>query len=101
LLYTDHSLDLPRRLQIEFSGVVQEVTDTEGGEVTSEEIWRIFQDEYLPAEDESQKWGRYELFRTQTHSAGDGVTELSVEYRDGAETKEFTSSGNGPVDAFI
>lgn len=101
LLYTDHSLDLPRRLQIEFSGVVQEVTDTEGGEVTSEEIWRIFQDEYLPAEDESQKWGRYELFRTQTHSAGDGVTELSVEYRDGSETKEFTSSGNGPVDAFI
>ena len=45
----DHALDLPRRLQIEFSGVVQAKTDAEGGEVTSEQIWAIFQDEYLPA----------------------------------------------------
>ena len=50
VLKTDHRLDLPRRLQIEFSGVVQRHTDAEGGEVSSEEIWRIFDDEYLPAE---------------------------------------------------
>ena len=49
LLKTDHALDLPRRLQIEFSGVVQAKTDAEGGEVTSDQIWRIFTDEYLPA----------------------------------------------------
>src|SRR3954467_9878023 len=49
LLKSDHSLDLPRKLQIEFSGVVQAKTDAEGGEVTSDEIWAIFQDEYLPA----------------------------------------------------
>src|SRR5690606_7230854 len=49
LLKADHHLDLPRRLQIEFSGVVQAKTDSEGGEVTSDQIWEIFQDEYLPA----------------------------------------------------
>lgn len=101
LLKTDHSLDLPRRLQIEFSAVVQGLTDSEGGEVSSDEIWRIFQDEYLPATDESAKWGRYELFRTQSTSAGDGITELTVDYRHGAERRELTGKGNGPVDAFI
>jgi 2-isopropylmalate synthase len=49
LLKTDHALDLPRKLQIEFSGVVQAKTDAEGGEVSSDQIWSIFTDEYLPA----------------------------------------------------
>lgn len=101
LLKTDHALDLPRRLQIEFSGVVQNVTDTEGGEVTSEEIWRIFQDEYLPSKDPAQRWGQYEIFSTQSKSGADGVTELIVDYRDGDEVMQLTSRGNGPVDAFI
>jgi len=103
LLKTDHSLDLPRRLQIEFSSVVQSVTDSEGGEVSSEEIWRIFQDEYLPTTGDGafEQWGRYELFRTASSSAGDGVTELTVDFRVGDEESRFTSRGNGPVDAFI
>ena len=102
LLKTDHNLDLPRRLQIEFSAVVQSVTDTEGGEVSSEEIWRIFQDEYLPsAGEEAERWGRYELFSTATSSAGDGVTELTVDFRTEDERKQVTSRGNGPVDAFL
>ena len=102
LLKTDHHLDLPRRLQIEFSAVVQSVTDSEGGEVSSDEIWRIFQDEYLPARDGSgERWGRYEIFRTASTSAGDGVTELTVDYRVGDEERQSTSRGNGPVDAFL
>ncbi|GAA1319278.1 2-isopropylmalate synthase [Leucobacter albus] len=103
LLKTDHSLDLPRRLQIEFSAVVQGVTDSEGGEVSSDAIWSIFQDEYLPSvgADGAERWGRYELFRTSSVSAGDGVTNLTVEFRDGDEQREETSKGNGPVDAFI
>ncbi|MFT4231550.1 MAG: 2-isopropylmalate synthase [Leucobacter sp.] len=102
LLKTDHSLDLPRRLQIEFSAVVQGVTDSEGGEVSSDEIWRIFQDEYLPTTgDGFEQWGRYELFRTSSTSAGDGVTELIVDYRDGEGAHQITGRGNGPVDAFI
>ena len=102
LLKTDHSLDLPRRLQIEFSAVVQGLTDSEGGEVSSDEIWRIFQDEFLPTADASfERWGRYELTRTQSTSAGDGTTELTVDYRDGEVVGEMTASGNGPVDAFL
>ena len=103
LLKNDHALDLPRRLQIEFSAVVQGHTDSEGGEVSSEDIWNIFQDEYLPATDESgvEKWGRYELYRTSTVSAGDGVTELTVDYRDGDDERQTVATGNGPVDAFI
>ena len=102
LLKTDHHLDLPRRLQIEFSSVVQNVTDSEGGEVSSDAIWRIFQDEYLPTNGEgAERWGRYEIFRTSATSAGDGVTELVVDYRDGDEAKQATARGNGPVDAFI
>ncbi|QIK62088.1 2-isopropylmalate synthase [Leucobacter viscericola] len=102
LLKTDHNLDLPRRLQIEFSSVVQGVTDTEGGEVSSDEIWSIFQDEYLPAQDpEADRWGRYEIFRTSSVSAGDGVTELTVDFRIGADEQQSTSRGNGPVDAFL
>lgn len=58
LLKTDHALDLPRKLQIEFSGVVQAKTDAEGGEVSSEQIWAAFSDEYLPAADAAEKWGR-------------------------------------------
>ena len=102
LLKNDHSLDLPRRLQIEFSAVVQGVTDSEGGEISSEEIWRIFQDEYLPTTgDTFAQWGRYELFRTASTSAGDGVTELVADYRDGEGEHQMTSRGNGPIDAFL
>ncbi|HUH52986.1 MAG TPA: 2-isopropylmalate synthase [Microbacteriaceae bacterium] len=102
LLKTDHSLDLPRRLQIEFSSVVQGVTDSEGGEVSSEAIWRIFEDEYLPATSEgADRWGRYELLRTSTVSSGEGSAEITAEYRDHDEIKEIKASGNGPVDAFL
>ena len=50
LMKTEHHLDLPRRLQIEFSQMVQRHTDSEGGEVLADELWRIFSDEYLSAE---------------------------------------------------
>ena len=49
LLKNEHSLDLPRRAQIEFSGVIQKRTDTVGGEVSGAQLWQVFQDEYLPS----------------------------------------------------
>lgn len=100
LLKADRALDLPRRLQIEFSGVVQSHTDAEGGEVTSEEIWRIFRDEYLPATDPSERWGRFEILSTQTQSTGADVT-LSVTLRDGDEERTVAGRGNGPIAAFL
>ena len=101
LLKKDHSLDLPRRLQIEFSGVVQTKTDAEGGEVTSEALWSIFQDEYLPASDDAHKWGRFELRGSRTESDFAGTVKLSVDLRDGDVVERKDSVGNGPIDAFL
>ena len=101
LLKTDHSLDLPRKLQIEFSRVVQNKTDSDGGEVTSEALWEIFTDEYLPSADPTNKWGRFELKRMRTESDMDGVVNLEVVLRDGSGETEVTGTGNGPISAFI
>src|ERR1700712_3891184 len=101
LLKTDHALDLPRKLQIEFSGVVQAKTDAEGGEVTSEQIWDVFKDEYLPAKETDAKWGRFELLSTRTSSDMTGSTSLTVKLRVGDDVEETAASGNGPIAAFL
>jgi 2-isopropylmalate synthase len=101
LLKTDHALDLPRKLQIEFSGVVQAKTDAEGGEVTSAQIWDIFQDEYLPAAIDDAKWGRFELKRTRTSSDLGGEVALEVDLRIGETVVPTTATGNGPIAAFL
>jgi len=101
LLKTDHAIDLPRKLQIEFSHVVQAKTDAEGGEVTSDEIWAVFGDEYLPAKDPQAKWGRFEVLGTRTASDRSGEVVLGVRLRVGQDVKELESRGNGPIDAFL
>ncbi|WP_029145467.1 2-isopropylmalate synthase [Microbacterium luticocti] len=101
LLKTDHALDLPRKLQIEFSGVVQAKTDAEGGEITSDEIWAVFCDEYLPADDAEARWGRFEVLGTRTSSDMTGDVHLEVTLRDGEQQVQAAASGNGPVAAFI
>ena len=103
LLKTDHAIDLPRRLQIEFSGVVQAKTDAEGGEVSSEAIWTSFRDEYLPApaDHPEEKWGRFELLSVRTSSELDGSVALTVGLRDGEDRVQVEGNGNGPIDAFL
>ena len=101
LLKKDHNLELPRRLQIEFSGVVQHKTDAEGGEVSSDDLWEIFQDEYLPAKDVANKWGRFELTGSRTESDFNGTLKLSVDLRDGETVSRQDTIGNGPIDAFL
>jgi 2-isopropylmalate synthase len=101
LLKNDHALDLPRKLQIEFSGVVQAKTDAEGGEVTSAEIWEIFQDEYLPASAAEDKWGQFELASTRTQSDMSGTVSLHTELRVGEQFVTTDTTGNGPIAAFL
>jgi len=101
LLKSDHNLELPRRLQIEFSRVVQNKTDADGGEVTSAQLWDIFQDEYLPSSIPSKKWGRLELKRMSTVSEMDGVVQLQAVLRDGSEEVSLSGTGNGPISAFL
>jgi 2-isopropylmalate synthase len=103
LLKADHALDLPRKLQIEFSAVVQHKTDIEGGEVTSDEIWEIFHDEYLPAPATrpEDKWGRFELLSTATTSDLSGTVNLDVRIRIADGVHPATGTGNGPIAAFL
>ncbi|QEV18030.1 2-isopropylmalate synthase [Streptomyces alboniger] len=99
VLKNDHKLDLPRRMQIEFSKIIQVKTDTEGGEVTPGAIWSVFQDEYLP--NPENPWGRIQVKNGQTTTDTDGVDTLTVEATlDGADTV-LTGSGNGPISAFF
>jgi 2-isopropylmalate synthase len=101
LLKSDHSLDLPRKLQIEFSRVVQNKTDQDGGEVSSEQLWDIFTDEYLPSAEVSNKWGRFELRKVATNSNMDGAVDIEVVLRDGTSEVSKRGNGNGPISAFI
>ena len=101
LMKADHKLDLPRRLQIEFSQVVQSKTDSEGGEVTSEQLWTIFADEYLPAADPEDKWGRFEILSTRTASEMTGTVTLDARLRIGEDVEEVSGVGNGPIAAFL
>ena len=105
LLKTTHNLDLPRRLQIEFSRIVQHHADTRGGEVDAGDLWTIFTDEYLPAKAapgaDLPAWGRYELKGATLTAAGDEDSILTVTLRAGGERRLLTASGNGPLDAFV
>ncbi|WP_309315108.1 2-isopropylmalate synthase [Actinomyces oris] len=106
LLGTTRKLELPRRLQIEFSRIVQRHTDTYGGEVDGDRLWSIFADEYLPAaaapEADLSRWGRFELRGATLTSTGDDEdSTLTVTLVDGGEEKHLTASGNGPLDAFV
>ncbi|MGO1796663.1 MAG: 2-isopropylmalate synthase [Microbacterium gubbeenense] len=101
LLKADHKIDLPRKLQIEFSNVVQTRTDAEGGEVTSDEIWNIFQDEYLPSGAPDTSWGRFELLGTTTKHTSNGESDLEVTLRENDTEIIVSGTGNGPVAAFL
>ncbi|SED98951.1 2-isopropylmalate synthase [Ruania alba] len=103
LLQSTKNLDLPRRLQIEFSQSVQKHTDSFGGEMTAETIWKIFSDEYLPAgeHDGLTPWGRFDLRATQVSSAGDGSDDvLTATIVDSGVERTVEARGNGPVAAF-
>ncbi|MBT2449100.1 2-isopropylmalate synthase [Streptomyces sp. ISL-43] len=99
VLKNDHKLDLPRRMQIEFSRIIQAKTDSEGGEVTPKAIWDVFQDEYLP--NPENPWGRIQLRSGQTTTDKDGTDTLTVEaVVDGVDTV-LNGTGNGPISAFF
>ena len=126
LLKTNHNLDLPKRLQIEFDKVVQNFADTTKKEVKDEDIWRLFKDEYLPVEesgataagvvvgdskDETLKqWGRLKLLKVSVSSGEDGSdTVLKARILDrgvnvGVDEpveREVSGIGNGPIAAFL
>lgn len=99
LLKSEHSLDLPRRLQIEFSGVVQHRADADGGEISAEEIWTIFNDEYLPST--GAQWGRLSLKGHQNVATVDQLDSLQATIVLDGEEQIIHGTGNGPIAAFV
>jgi 2-isopropylmalate synthase len=95
VMKSEHNLDLPRRLQIEFSQVVQHYTDATGGEVEPADMWRFFSAEYL------ERTTPLQLNSVHTSSAAGSRDALEVAlYLDG-ERHVLTGEGTGPIDAFV
>ncbi len=104
LMSSVHHLELPRRLQIEFSRIVQRHTDSFGGEIDADQLWTIFADEYLPtsAAQGLAPWGRFELGATKVSSHGDDeYVDLHATLRDHGAPIEIDARGSGPIDAFV
>ena len=126
LLKTNHNLDLPKRLQVEFDKIVQNFADTTKKEVKDEDIWRLFKDEYLPVEQSGMTaasvvvgdthdatlapWGRLKLLKVAVRSGEDGsdtVLKARVLDRgvnvgvDEPHEREISGIGNGPIAAFL
>jgi 2-isopropylmalate synthase len=97
IMSEEHHLDLPRRLQIEFSGVVQRHTDSEGGEVGPAQMWDIFAGEYLVRHQRQPKVQVVEY----TASTVESKVELSVVVDVDGQRHELAGIGNGPIDAFV
>jgi 2-isopropylmalate synthase len=98
LMKTEHHLDLPRRLQIEFSKIVQGKTEAQGGEVSADELWAIFEDEYLPTD--GAPWGRFRLKGLSQTSVMNQDVQLTVIITDRGQEVELSGHGNGPIAAF-
>ena len=93
LMKAEHRLDLPRRLQIEFSRVVQTHTDAEGGEVTAAQMWQIFSAEYLAE-------GPLALLDHQSSSVVESKHALTAEVSADGQAQQVDGVGNGPISAF-
>jgi len=99
LMKSEHHLDLPRRLQIEFSQIIQGKTDSEGGEVTPAQMWQVFEDEYLPAKE--NQWGRFRLSGMSQSSHLDEDVKLTIDLLDNGQSKQLSGTGNGPIAALL
>jgi 2-isopropylmalate synthase len=95
IMKTDHKLDLPRRLQIEFSRVVQQHTDQEGGEVSPDSLWRYFRETYLEREVPLR------LNSVHTSSAAGEKDQLTVRVYVDGQPRTLVGTGNGPLSAFV
>jgi 2-isopropylmalate synthase len=97
LLERDYGLTMPRRLQIEFSQVVQAVTDATGKELSSEQIWSLFEREYL-GENGTYVYGGHQLSPLREHQ---NVERLTLKLKCNGQGALLHGEGNGPIDAIV
>ncbi len=97
LLESEYGLELPRRLQVEFSQVVQEIADGTGKEITPDRIWRAFKKTYIDC-DRPYAFVDHRS-RPDTHASE--IRLLDATLRKGNERLQIRGRGNGPIDAFV
>ncbi|MGH4018970.1 MAG: 2-isopropylmalate synthase [Pseudonocardiaceae bacterium] len=98
VMKAEHQLDLPRRLQIEFSRTVQEVTDSDGGEVSPDEMWDVFATHYLQRR--TPLWVLHHRL-SEDDADGDDRYRIDATVVVEGEQHEVAGSGNGPIAAFV
>jgi 2-isopropylmalate synthase len=94
ILEKERGLLIPKDMQAEFSGVVQRISDSKGGEVSGAVIWEAFRQEYLEAD------GPYRLGNCDIASKANGVAEISAAIEINGKPRKISGRGNGPIDAF-
>ncbi len=94
IMKAEHGLDLPRRLQIEFSSLVQKIAEDTGTEIPPDEMWKAFAAEYLPTDP------RLDLVRYETRTTEAGA-QVDAEIRVGGDVRRVTGEGNGPIAALV
>ncbi|MDA8541769.1 2-isopropylmalate synthase [Gammaproteobacteria bacterium] len=94
LLEKDHGVSLPRRLQISMSQKIQELADETGKEISSSEIWGIFEENFLKPKNNFS-------YQSHTSSTKDDINELEVKMIMNAKEVTVSGKGNGPIDSFV
>ena len=97
LLENEYGLELPRRLQIEFSRVVQHEMDASGKELQAKDLWALFRKEYRLDEIAAPK----QRAMSETDEAGNTRVSLKADVQLGGRTVSLQGEGTGPVDAFV
>ena len=99
LLEKDHGLSMPRRLQIEFSQVIQKIADESGKEISPSDVWDNFQTTYL------NDSGSYEFvnhnINSKANKDGSQTDEIEINLKVNDEIISITGTGNGPIDAMV
>ena len=95
VMKTEHGFELPRRLQIEFSRTIQNITEDSGTEIAPDVMWQAFEQEYLPSAP------RYSLSSHEMRSTSDGTTSITAQLDVEGKRVTLQGDGNGPIDAFV
>jgi 2-isopropylmalate synthase len=100
LMEVEYGVVMPRRLQVEFSGEVQRYTDAHGGEMTAQDIWKLFDATYLQADDASLRYVDHHLFEAPAQG-NKHVQGIDLHLEVAGQVVHLKGQGNGPIDAAV
>jgi 2-isopropylmalate synthase len=101
LMEAEFGVVMPRRLQVEFSGEVQTYTDTHGGEMSAQDIWKLFESTYLEAPANAMRYVEHQLFEQPATSGKAHVQGIRLGVEVNGQSMLLTGTGNGPIDAAV